>query len=87
MRTLIDADFEGYHCSVIKLVEEDEKVLLEEQAKLDDHEDRVTDLMSRLLNLGVGEKKVATPSVAGSSKPLKKQLGSLGSELRSVKGR
>ena len=72
----LDADFKGYYCSIIDLVEEDEKVLLEEQAKLDDHKQRVTDLMSRLLDLGVGEKKVAKPSVAGSSKPLEKQLGS-----------
>ena len=48
-----DADFKGHHCSIIDLVEEDEGVLLEEQAKLDDHEDRVTDVISRLLDLGV----------------------------------
>ena len=66
---------------VIDLVEENDGVLLEEQAKLDDDQDRVTDLMSYLLNLGVGEEKVATLSDAGSSKPLKKRLGSLASEL------
>ena len=63
-------------------------MLLVEQAKLDDHEHRVTDLMSHLLNLGVGEEKVAMPFVAVSSKTLKKRLhvhvGSFGSELRSV---
>ena len=75
----LDADFKGYHCSVIDLVEDDEKVLLEEQAKLDHHEDRVTDLMSHLLDLGVEEEKVATPSVVGSSKPLEKWLRSLAS--------
>ena len=63
------------------LVEEDEEVLLEEQAKLDDHEDKVTDLMNPVLKLGGGEENVATPSVAGSSMPLKKRLGSLDSEL------
>ena len=47
-----DADFKGFHCTIIDLVEEDEGVLLEELAKLDDHEDKVTDLMSRLLDLG-----------------------------------
>ena len=77
----LDADFKGYHCSLIDLVEEDKKVLLEEQAKLHDHENRATDLMSHLLDLRVGEDNVATPSVAKSSKPLEKRLGSLGSKL------
>ena len=83
----LDADFKGYHCNVIDLVEEDEAVLLEEQAKLDDHEDRVTDLMSRLLELGVGDEKIVTPSVAGSSKPLEKRLGSLANEVRTINGK
>ena len=34
--------------------------MLEEQVKLDDHEDRVTDLMSSLLDLGVEERKATT---------------------------
>ena len=80
----LDADFKGCHCSIIDLVEEDMKVLLEEQAKLGDYEDRVSDLMSRLLVFGVGEEKVTAPFVAGSSKPLKKRLGSLACELQSV---
>ena len=49
---ILISNFKGFHCGVIDLVEEDKQVLLEEQAKLDDHEDRVTDLMSRLLDLG-----------------------------------
>ena len=69
------------------MVEEDEGVLLEEQAKLDDHEDKVTDLMSRLLDLGVEEKKVAAPSVENPSKPFEKRLGSLDSELHSINGK
>ena len=81
----LNADFKRYHCSIINLVEEDKEVLLEEQAKLNDHEDKLTDLMSRLLDLGVEEEKVATPSVAWSSKPLQKRLGSLSCELQSVK--
>ena len=28
----LDADFKGFHCSVIELVEDDEGVLLEQQA-------------------------------------------------------
>ena len=80
----LDADFNEYHCSVIYFIEEDEKVLLEEQTKLDEHQDRVTNLMSRLLNLRLGEDKVAMPFVAKSSKPLEKRLGSFGSELRCV---
>ena len=62
-------------------------MLLEEQAKLDNHEDRVTYPMSHLLDIGVGEEKVAMPSVAGSSKPVTKWLGSLASKLRSVNGK
>ena len=73
----LDSDFKGFHCSVIELVEEDEGVLLEEQAKLDDHEDRVTDFMSHLLDLGVEERKVTAPSVANPSKPFEKRLGLL----------
>ena len=69
------------------MVEENKKVLLEVQVKLDDLKDRVADLMSCLLNLRVGEEKVAMPSVAGSFKPLKKRLGSLVSELQSANER
>ena len=58
------------------LVKEDEEVLLKEQAMLDDHEDRVTDLMSRLLDLEVEERK-DTSTVANPSKPFKKRLGRL----------
>ena len=59
------------------LVKEDEEVLLEEQAMLDDHEDRVTDLISRLLDLEVEERKDTTSTVANPSKPFKKRLGHL----------
>ena len=50
---------------------------------------RVTDLMSCLLDLGVRveEKKVTTPNVANPSKPFKKWLESLDSELRSTNGK
>ena len=68
-----DADFKEYHCNIIDLVE-DEVVLIEEQAKLEDHEDKVFDIMSRLLELGVEEEKVPMSSVAASSKPLEKRL-------------
>ena len=83
----LDADFKAYHCNVIDLVEEDEGVLMEEQAKLDDHEDKVGDLMSRQLELGVEEEKVPMPSVAVPSKPLEKRLGFLAKELRSINAR
>ena len=82
----LDKDFKGYHCTIIDLVEGDDK-LEEEQAKLDDHEDRVTDLMSRLLDLGVTQDKVATPPVANPSKPFEKRLGSLAGDLRSIDGK
>ena len=65
----LDPDFKGFHCTVICLVEEDEQVVMKEQAKLDDNEDRVTDLKSRLLDLRAEEKKVAATSVANPSKP------------------
>ena len=83
----LDSDFKGFHCSAIDLVEEDEELLLEEQAKLDDHEDRVTNIMSRLLDLEVEERKATTPSVANHSKPFEKRLGFLDSELRSINGK
>ena len=57
----LDTDFKLYHCNVIDVVEEDEGILMEEQAKLDDHEDRVTNLMSRLLKLSVEEEKFQIP--------------------------
>ena len=77
----LDTDFKRFHCSVVNLVEEDEEVLLEEQAKLDDHKDKVTDLMSCLLDLGVEERKVTKPSVANPSKRFEKRLVSLDNEL------
>ena len=54
----LDAEFKTYHCKIVDMVEEDEDVLMEEQAKLDDHEDKIADLMSRLLELGVEDEKV-----------------------------
>ena len=68
----LDAGFKEHHCNVIDLVEEDKGVLMEEQAKLDDHEDKVADLMSRLLKLGIEEEKVPMSSVVAPSKPLEK---------------
>ena len=38
------------------------------------HEDKLTDLMSRLLELGVEEDKDPMPSVTGSSTPLEEGL-------------
>ena len=67
----LDADFKVYYCNIIDLVEEEE-VLMEEQVKLNDHENKVDDLMSHLLKLGVEEEKVPMPSVVTSSKPLEK---------------
>ena len=54
----LDSDFKGFHCTIVDLVEEDDDVLQQEQA----HEDRVTDLMSHLIELGVEEKKATTLS-------------------------
>ena len=51
----LDSDFKVYHCNIIDMVKEEEEVLMEEQVKLDDHEDKVADLMSHLLELGVEE--------------------------------
>ena len=53
----LHTDFKGYHFSDISLVEEGKKVLSKEQAKLDDHEGRVTDLTSHLLGIRKGEGK------------------------------
>ena len=54
----LDSEFKSYHSTIMDLVEDDEDVLKQEQVKLDDHEDKITDLMSRLLDLGVSEEKV-----------------------------
>ena len=80
----LDTDFKVYHRNIIDLVEEDEGVLMVEQAKLDDHEDKVANLMSHLLELGIEEEKVPMPSVAAPSKPFEKRLGSLATKLRSI---
>ena len=79
----LDSDFKEHHSTVVDLIEEDEDVLREEQAKLDDHEDKVTDLMSRLVELGIEEEKVPIPSMV-ESKPFEKRLGFLAKELRSI---
>ena len=57
----LDGGFRGYHWNIIDLVEEDEGVQMEEQAKLDGHEEKVTNLMSHLLKLG-GEDEGPVPS-------------------------
>ena len=76
----LDASFKGFHCNVIDLIEEDKGVLLDEQAKLDDHEDRVTGLMSRPTRSRVEEGNVTMPFVANPFKPFEKWLGSLNHE-------
>ena len=68
----LDVHFKGYHCNVIDLVEEEEGVLMEEQAKFDDHEDKVEDIMSRLLEIGTEEEEGPMPSVAVFFKALEK---------------
>ena len=60
----LDADFKWHYCNIIDSVEENEGVLLEEEAKLDDHKDRLTNFMSHLLEFEVGEEKVAMSSAA-----------------------
>ena len=53
----LDNDFKEYHCNVIDLVEEDEGVLMEEQAKLDDHKDKVADLGVVYSNLALKKRR------------------------------
>ena len=53
----LHADFKAYHCNIINLVEEDQKVLLEEQAKLDDHKDRAKDQSHELPTRSQGRRR------------------------------
>ena len=53
--TNLDGEFRTYHLAVVDLLEEDD--LEKEQADLDDHDDRVTNLFDRLARLTTPEER------------------------------
>ena len=68
-----DSEFKKYHYAIVELLEEDDD-LEEEQAKLDDHDDKITDFISRLQFLV--ENKASEPAEVSvtTTPPLGRQL-------------
>ena len=61
----LDTDFKIHHCHVIGLVDEsDGDTPALEQAILDDHEDKINDIMTRLIQLSHSK---SSPTVAAPS--------------------
>ena len=61
----LDTDFKKYHFHLIGLVDEfDEDALTQEQAMVDDHDDRINDIMNRLTQLSHYK---SSPTVAAPS--------------------
>ena len=81
----LDAEFRQHHYSIVEML--DEEAVDEEQAALDDHDEKVTDLVERLQQL-VLEPEGATsgsPSAsADASMPLQRQLERLEKRIRTI---
>ena len=80
--TNLDAEFRMYHQAVVDLLEE-EGDLAKEQADVDDHDDRVTDLLRRLTRLATPE----DPAEKANFDPhqcLQRRLAHLEANLRKV---
>ena len=81
----LDIEFKEYHYTVIDLVGGAEQILDEEQAVMDDHEDKVAEITERLQQLRPELK--AAPSVAHlttHSHHLRKRLNHVERIVRSV---
>lgn len=48
---VLNAEFKTYYCTILNQIEKDQDKFVEEQAVLDDHEDKVDNLMERLEDL------------------------------------
>ena len=64
----LNHEFKGYHYSIVELME-DTKVLAEEQAVLDEHENKVEDFMRRLQDLVTTEPVTPRASGIGDDQP------------------
>ena len=69
----LDTEFRQHHYTIVELL--DDEAVDEEQAALDDHDEKVTDLVDRLQQLVSEPKEAVSPSgPVDPSKPLRKQL-------------
>ena len=66
---ILDMDFRKHHLAIVETIEEDEEKLEEEQALLDEHNDRVSGFMERLLGLEFDDKPEEHKSSLSVSKP------------------
>ena len=88
----LDTDFKTHHFHVIELVDEDdEDTLKQEQAILDDHEDRMNEIMDHLTQLSHSKSSptIVAPSMgletkAEPSRLLRRRLNHMESTLRSI---
>ena len=81
----LDAEFRQHHYNVVELLDDTE--VDGEQAILDDHDDKFTDLVERLQQLVSepdGADSVPAPEPVDTSKPLKKQLERIVKRIRIV---
>ena len=72
----LDDEFRKHHYTIVELLEDE--AVDEEQATLDDHDERITDLVERLQQLIIiPEPEVDSPTsaITDASKPLQVQLG------------
>ena len=84
----LDVEFKEHHYAVINLVGNDEHILDEEQATMDNHEDKVAEIIERLQQLRPEAK--AAFSIAhfmDLSHHLRRRLNNVERSLRLVKGK
>ena len=79
----LDTEFRQHHYNIVELLEDE--AVEEEQATLDDHDERVTDLVERLQHLMLEPKEATSgpPSAsADASMPLRRQLERIEKRIR-----
>ena len=79
----LDTEFRQHHYTIVELL--DDEAVDEEQAALDDHDEKVTDLVDRLQQLVSEPKEAVSPSgPVDPFKPLRKQLERIEKRIRMV---
>ena len=71
----LDTEFNQHHYTIVEML--DDEAVEEEQATLDDHDERVTDLVKRLQQLALDPEESVSAFLSGSadaSMPLQRQL-------------
>ena len=78
----LDYEFSEYHYTIMEL-QENKAGVDEQQAMLDDHDEKVSDLIDRLQHLVSEPKEGRSPSaIADPSRPLHVQLDTIEKQIR-----